>query len=362
MNKTIVTNFYPLILWDIRVFGSKNKEETSSNLHFKEAYIEFDGNGIATSIKTNLVESSVSRGNYFEIAILKYLPIGILVFFLFDINLYYISMTGFFIGAFTYLVFFTLKKKSSAFFAYFFLLLSFFVYLGIMFAFPLETLKYKINWIVNYAVQYFLWLWVFEKVVMDIGTLDCMKWYKVDKFSTRYFKFNGSSEKRDIIGKSRIISNGFRIFILIIMFFTLFFGGVDLATKIDNDLKAKDKILVQDKNEREILRKKNARALKSLLESQSRKVGIKVHTDKDFELLENDFKSYIDTGVIAYELLQITPSSEFIEEASGRKIKIGFERPYYLVKSWVKKYKDGIFRWHFIFKGKVLVITNAKAR
>jgi|GEM_PF-6656217 len=360
MKKNIATNYYPLLLWNMRVFGSKKREITPTNLVVKEADVEFDGSGLVTSVKTDLVESGATKANVFEIVILKYLPIAALVFLLFNINLYYISMVGLFIGSFTYLGFLTIQKRVSAFFAYFFLLCSFFFYFAIIAAFPSESLTYKVNWIVNYALQYFLWLWLFEKVVIDIGMLDFMKWYKVDKFSTRYFKF--VDEKPLVSWSSDLIRKIYYGFIVVVMIFALFIGGSDLGMKIVSDMEVKEKILIEDKNERAILQDKNARALKKLIIEQSNELKVKVHTDEDLELLERDFNKYIQNEVIAYELLQITPGSKFVEEDTGEAVEIEFKRPYYLVKSWVKRYKDGAYRWHFAYRGKVLVITNAKAR
>lgn len=349
-------------LWNTRVFGVKNRELTKTNLYNKEIELGEQGDGTITSIKSDVIASTVQKANVFEVIVVKYLAIALFTWLLFNISLYYVSMAGLFLGIFAYLGFFTLKKKVSTFFAYFFLLVLFAVYIVGMFLFPQETLKYKFNWIVNYSIQYFLWIYLFEKVAIDIFTYDFTKWYKIDKLTLTYFKINDENEGRVFEKKSLIIKKIYTIVLAVLMILSFLFGAGDLVGKINLDNAVESRILSENNNEMAVIKNKNARALKAMLEKKSQELKIIAHTKKDMDLLMDDFDKYVQTGVISYEKLRIDSSNKFVDANNGKPVTIIFNKPYYVVKTWVKKYKDGIYRWHFANNKKIFVVINEKAR
>jgi hypothetical protein len=362
IKKKIVTNFYSCVLWNTRVFGSKNRELTPTNFYEKEVEVEQTGVGEILSIKSDLIQSGVQKANPFEVGILKYLLLAVFAYIFFKPNLYYVSMTGMCVGAFAYLGFYQIKKRVSTFFAYFFLLILFVIYMSVFALYPAQSVEYKVNWMINYSVQYFLWFFLFERVFIDLYTLDFLKWYKIDKLFMTYFKVIDKESISLYESKKKQAQKIFTFFLIGVFFLSLFFGGVNLTTRIVIDQKAKVKILINNGNEKEILRQKNSEALLQILESQSKELGIRVHTKDDIELLRHDFKKYLNVGVIAYEEVRISSGNTFEDISTNQRVFIKFQKPYYIVRAWVKKYSDDQYRWHFKYDDKIFVIMNTKAR
>ena len=270
-----------MLLWNTWVLGSKNRALTKTNFYEKEVDVDTDGSGEITSVKSDLLESAVRKANIFEILIIKYLGIGVFILLFLNLNLYYVSMVGLFLGATAYLLYGQVKKYVSDFFGNFLLLVLFIVYIAGLLLFPADSFDLKVNWIVNYSVQYFLWLFLFERVFIDIFTLDFKKWYKLEKITLTYFKINDDNEKNLYANRVTVAKKFFTGFLFIIMSVSLFLGGVDLATKILVKNEAENRVLTKTKDERKILQKRNAEALNMLLESQSKELGIRVHTKDD---------------------------------------------------------------------------------
>lgn len=360
----ILVNYYLGVLWNTWVFGAKHRELAKSNLYYKE--VELGRDGHVVSIKSDLIESGVSKANIFEIIVLKYLFIALFAYLLFNMNLYYTSMLGLFVGSFAYIGFYQLKKRVSDFFAWFFMLVLFCVYMFLFIGFPTWSFEHKLNWVINYSIQYFLWLYLFERVFIDIYTGDYKKWYKVDGLKLTYFKLVDDGDTKDFEDKAKVGKRYFLFVTIIMMCIGLFFGGTDLAMKMYVSQEAQKVAMLKNNDELGIIGKKNADAMKRKLLAQSRELGIVAHTEDDLKLLDSNFDEYIKTKVIAYENVRISASNTFIDEVTGQNIMIQFsqQRPFYIVRAWVKMYKDGVYRWHFNSSDgkKVIVITNVKAR
>ena len=257
-NEKVLINYYSGVLWDTWVVGAKHRELTKSNFYEKEVGISRDSSGDIVSIKSDLVESRVRQANIFEVGILKYLFIAIFAWFLFNINLYYTSMLGLFIGSFAYIGFYQLKQRVSDFFAWFFLFVIFSVYLFLFIGFPAFAFEHKLNWIINYSIQYFLWLYLFERVFIDIYTMDFKKWYKIESLNLAYFKMSNEEDVKDFDLKSEVAKNLFLSFTILVMSVGLFFGGVDMWMKINTAKKADEILMTKNNDEIGVVSKKNS--------------------------------------------------------------------------------------------------------
>lgn len=364
MKKNVLINFYPMLLWNTWVLGNKNRALTKTNFYEKEVEVNTDGSGEISSVKSDLLESAVRKANIFEVLIIKYLPIVVFTVLFLNLNLYYVSMVGLFLGTTAYLLYGQVKKYISEFFGNFMLLSLFIVYIVVLLLFPIDSFDLKVNWIVNYSVQYFLWIYMFERVFIDIYSLDFTKWYKLEKSTLTYFKINDNDEKDIYANSVSVAKKFFTGFLFVIMSVSLFLGGVDLATKILVKNEAENRVLTKTKDERKILQKRNAEALNMLLESQSKELGIRVHTKDDLALLHSDFEKYIKTKPIAYELVRVGKNNKLVNLKDGKEFKINFgNKSHLLFKCWVMMYpKDGVYRWYLKYKGETLVIMNIKAR
>lgn len=351
-------NYYPGVLWNTPVFG-KNRSVVASNIYEKDAELEYVGNSV-TNLKTDLLSSEVYKANIFEIILLKYLPIAFVIFIGFNVNLFYPSMVGMTIACLVYLAFYQIKRRISTFFGYVFLASLFLTYI-FMFVDNFNLfLQFNINNIGNYVIQYFLFLWLFEKLFIDIYSLNFMDVYKIKKLTLGYFQINDEVVRSLKQKKEAVAKKLFTFSLLVVAACTFILGGVDLINKVAASGEAQKQILLQEKNERKIIQTRNASALKELLNQQSKEIGINKHNTKEqIALLEDDFETYVRTQPIAYERLRINLSTQLLNIKTGETISPARAG---VVRSWVQNYK-GVYRWHYEpTKGQVFVIMNTKAR
>ena len=355
--KTLI-NWYPGVLWDTPVFG-RNKNFVPSNLYEKEAEIEFAGD-VATHIKTDLISSEVARANVFEVILLKYLPLLLFIYIGFNVNLFYPSMVGLCIASLVYLAFYQIKRRVSTFFAYVFLASAFLTYIFMFANNFTQFLQFNINNIGNYVIQYFIFLWILERLFIDIFSLNFMNVYKIKKLTLSYMQLNNESVVQIRTEKQKAARRVFAIFLLVLAGFTFLMGGVDLMNKVAASSVAQEKILLQEKNERKIIQSRNASALKALLNQQSKEIGINKHgSKKQMELLEDDFEKYVRTQPIAYERLRLNLTTKLLNIKTGETINPARAG---VVRSWVQNYK-GVYRWHYEpIPGQIYVVMNTKAR
>lgn len=357
--KRVLTNFYPAVLWNTSVYG-KSKKVVASNLYEKEADVEFE-NGVATRIKTDLISSEVSKAFLLEIVLLKYVPLILLIWFAFNVNLYYPSMVGLGLASIVYLGFYWVKKRVSTFFAYVFLASLFLTYISMFVSNFSEFLFFNINNIGNYVIQYFVALWLIERLFIDIYSLNFMNVYKIKNLFLTYFQIVDdeiSSFKEKRISSAKKVFVGLLILTIV---FTGIVGGFDFVSKILASNVAQQEILVKEKNERKIIQSRNARALKQLLDQQAKELGINKHNTKEqLALMEDDFDKYVKTQPIAYERLRLNITTTLLNIKTGETISplnAG------VVRSWIQNYK-GVYRWHYYdSKSKqTYVVMNTKAR
>ncbi|MDD2448448.1 MAG: hypothetical protein PHS42_03670 [Sulfurimonas sp.] len=353
--KKIITNYYPAILWDIPVFGLKR--EVKSNLYKKE--IATDEN--FTYIKSDLVESGLSTASMAEIWVLKYLPIVLAMYVLFSVNMYYPSMLGLSLASLFYAAYSIVKIKGSEFFANLGLFIFSITYIILYIAYFRELQGLKINAIINYAIQYSLMIFMFEKLVMDILLQKYKGWKKVDKVNLSYVKlFSAEDEKRD---KALLIEyrKYFFGFLGTLAILTFILGGGEFYKKVMIKSLVETKIMAEDKNEKAILNQKSAKAMEERLLNQAKNLGIKI-SGSDIELLRTDFDKYIETRPIAYELVRVNENQEIAKASDGSEINIDFrDRRFITIPTFVQL-NNGVYRWHFIYRGVVCIISNATAR
>ena len=361
MKKNILVNFYPFVLWNTRVYG-RVRQFVQSNLYQRE--VEFEQiNDNEVHVKSDFVDGPAKKANAFEYLLIKYLPAALLVYLLFNINLYYVSQVGLMLASVAYVGFFVLRERDMKFFGWLYLVSLFLLYILLFSIYPKSFVELKGNWIINYAVQYFVLFYVVQAVLENVFTERLKSTYKIQKYYATYFVLNSDDIKESKEIMKWKVKRYFKWFLGVVFLIGAFFGGLDIAYKIAATKAAQKKILTESRNEAEILRQRNAGALLELLEKQSKEVGIKVHTKEDIELLKSDFDEYKRVGVISYGTVAFSKNNKVIEMDTGKQVYFGFKKRNQIYKkAWVKLYKDGYYRWHFKNAGKIYVITDVKAR
>jgi len=352
----ILTNFYPAILWDIPVFG--RKKEVDSGLYYKTVGVDEK----FTQIKSDLIESGLSSASVFEIGVLKYLAPLLFVAFIFSVNLYYPSMLGLMSASILYVTYYLIKDKGSDFFANFFLLSVFLIYLFSYFTNYIFLSKLHISGIASYSVQYFILFFILERVFSDIYLLGFKGWKKVDKAKLSYVKIiDEGFEAKEKRGK-RVFRRWFFGFLGIVALLSFILGGAEFYNKIMILSTIEERIEKQTQLESEVLRLKDSKILEERLRAQAKVLGIKI-PKSDLELLKKDFNKYVDTRPISYEKVRINSSTKMVNARDGSPFNLDFSvRKFIAPICMVKKYKDGKFRWHFVYDKQEVVIINVEAR
>lgn len=352
----ILTNFYPAVLWDIPVF--RNRDGVKSGLYKK--IVESDEN--FTQIKSDLIESGLSSASVFEIWVVKYLPAVLLMAFVFSANLYYPSMLGLMSASLLYIAYYVIRDKGSAFFANFFLLSLFVIFIISYISNYLIFSKLHINGVASYTVQYFIVIFILERVLADIYSSGFKGWKKVDKVNLGYVKIY--DESREIIAKNKksIFRKYFFGFLGVLAVVTFILGGVEFYNKVMILSTVEQKIQKDTKTESEVLRLKSAKILEERLLNQSKILKFQI-PKSDIELLREDFDKYVESRPIAYEKVVINTSAKMVYVRDGSPFIIDFTSKKFIAPiCMVKKSKDGKFRWHFIYNKQEVVVMNVEAR
>lgn len=359
--ENILVNFYPFLLWNTRVFGNI-RNYVKSNLYERSAEIE-RLNDNEYKLKTDFVESVATRANSIEYLFIKYVPAFFVLWLLFNMNLYYVSQMGLFLASIAYIGFFLLKERNLAFFGWLYIVGLFGLYIFLFSIYPKSFVELKGNWVVNYALQYFALFYVLESVLEAIFTERLKDTYKIQKYYANYFVFNNEEIKTENYLIKKKVKKYFKFFLGLVASVGLLFGGIDVAYKIKAKEAAVKKILTETQNEAEIIKERNAEALIELLNQKSEEVGIRVHTKEDIEMIRDDFDKYKRVGIISYGTVAFSKDNKVVEIDSEKRVYFGFKKTNYIYKkAWVKRYKDGFYRWHFKNAGKIYVITDIKAR
>lgn len=352
----ILTNFYPAVLWDIPVF--RNRDGVKSGLYKK--IVESDEN--FTQIKSDLIESGLSSASVFEIWVIKYLPAFLLMAFIFSVNLYYPSMLGLMSASLLYIAYYVIRDKGSVFFANFFLLSIFVVFIISYISNYLIFSKLHINSIASYTVQYFIVIFILERVLADVYAFGFKGWKKVDKVNLGYVKIYDKNTEMIAKNKKSIFRKYFFGFLGVLAVVTFILGGVEFYNKVMILSTIEAKIKQDTKTETEVLAVKNAKILEERLLNQAKILKFKIPKN-DIELLREDFDKYVESRPIAYEKVVINQSAQMVHVRDGSPFTLDFSTKKFIAPiCFVKKFKDGKFRWHFIYNKQEVVVMNVEAR
>ncbi|MCK9532671.1 MAG: hypothetical protein M0R77_19465 [Gammaproteobacteria bacterium] len=352
----ILTNFYPAVLWDVPVFG--NKKEVKSGLYKKR--VESDEK--FTQIKSDLIESGLSSASVFEVGVLKYLPPFLFLALIFSVNLYYPSMLGLMSASLAYIAYYVIKDKVSDFFANLFLFALFVFFIVLYASNYLLFSKLHINGVASYSIQYFVMFYILERVLVDIYLLGFKGWKKVDKANLSYVKIvDDNLEAKEKRGRE-VFRRWFFGFLGVVALLSFILGGAEFYNKVMIVTTIEKKLEKDEKTESEVLRLKSSKILEERLINQSKILKFKI-PNSDIELLREDFDKYVATRPIAYEKVVINSTIQMVRARDGSPFKLDFSTKKFIAPvCFVKKYKDGKFRWHFMYSKQEVVIMNTEAR
>ena len=365
----IETNFYGWILWNFALLISNHSDvvekETdgvsSSNMYIKSG--EVDDVSSPTVLKTNRLNSSVSKVSFLQVALMKYLFPLIFIYMFIYINTYYPSMVGLCFASLTYIFYWQLVRRFGFMYGNFLIvsiIVSYWYYIVSDFD---GAIHFNLSSILNYAVQYFIYIFILESVFVDIFTSRHKNLYSIKDVAGGFFSIL-NEEKVNLIEKSkkraRII---FTAFLGLLAAFSFVLGGTDLWYEIDTRNAVKAKALKKFQSEQKIIDLENYEVLKQRLDSESKSVGINYHSGKaSLDLMKKDLDKYKKHGVVGYDKVRITRTTKIMRLEDKNIIPLTKMKVNYFIKPAYVKMYESKYRWHFMLNDKVHLVMNATAR
>ncbi len=183
---------------------------------------------------TDNVDKSLYKVSPFEIIMLKYVPVVLIIWLMGSFVGHYTSMLGLALGCSLYLIGGFLKSRFGlqTTILIFSVIPATYLLLGFnnfaMFSY------YSVGMTLNYAVQYVIWAYVLHNVYNDLINKTMFKYYKIDDFLFRYILIERIRKSPTATTKYQTT---FKVGVALFALFGLFVGGVDLLLEL---IKAKD--------------------------------------------------------------------------------------------------------------------------
>jgi hypothetical protein len=148
-----------------------------------------------TTVKTEIAEVNVQKANIFEILFLKYGIYFGLIYLLFNVNTYYVSMLGMAISISLYTIYYILYKNFGKRVLQLTLTPLPILYLLVTVIWFKDTTTYNLDFVFNYIFQYTASVFVIHKIVIDIAIQGYEGYYRAEGKYLRYVRFAKTAEE-----------------------------------------------------------------------------------------------------------------------------------------------------------------------